>query len=87
MVWTDFPHASTPLDLVKAPQQIIATLRRLEQVQGLGQNTERVSCKKLSAASLYGGNIQCWILVCADHYSVAFVAFYFSLCNMHIYLL
>lgn len=39
-VWTDFPHTSTPLDLVKAPQQIIATLRRLEQVQGLGQNSD-----------------------------------------------
>lgn len=30
------------LDLVKAPQQIQITLRRLEQVQGPGQNTATV---------------------------------------------
>lgn len=33
---------SSTLDLVKAPQQIKATLRRLEQVQGPGQNTARL---------------------------------------------
>lgn len=31
-------QTSLPLDLVKAPQQIKVTLRRLEQVQGPGQN-------------------------------------------------
>lgn len=38
-----------PLDLVKAPQQIKATLRRLEQVQGSGQNTARSLIKDESS--------------------------------------
>lgn len=40
-----FSWMSLPLDLVKAPQQVKAALRRLEQVQGLWQNAARVWLK------------------------------------------
>ena len=49
-----FSQMPSPLDLVKAPQQIKATLRRLEQVQGPRQNTATLFntsvCDEMSAA-------------------------------------
>lgn len=51
---------SLPLDLVKAPQQIKATLRRLEQVQGPGQNTARLLNKVMKCLqSMYCLYIKC----------------------------
>lgn len=85
-IWLDwFSQTSMPLDLVKAPQQIKATLRRLEQVQGPGQNTATLSCKKLSTASLYGGTMLdfslCRSLQCS------FYGFLLPLCHMHIFIM
>lgn len=58
---------SMPLDLVKAPQQIKATLRRLEQVQGSGQNTARLLSKEMSTECILPAyKLRC-ILAYSEH--------------------
>lgn len=59
---------SITLDLVKAPQQIKDTLRRLEQVRGPGQNTARLLSKKMTT--------ECWTN--SDHDTLGLIFFFSS---------